>query len=103
MKQEGKTRVKIYHITGSNGNCSYYTAQAQANSARNQMVRDDGWVDMEVTDAAELLNHKDEEIKLLEYLLSKLSGRLSSFIAEDVSEILCDETDKWNKQNRHKL
>lgn len=52
MKQEGKTRVKIYHITGSNGNCSYYTAQAQANSARNQMVRDDGWVDMEVTDAA---------------------------------------------------
>ena len=89
--------MKIYHLADNNGNRFYYTAQAQANSARNKMIRDDGWVDMEATEVEDLLHHKDEELKLLEHLISKLAGKLSPFITADVSKIIQAETDKWNK------
>ena len=91
--------MKIYHLADGNGNRSYYTTQAQANVARNRMVRDDGWVDMEVSAAADLLLLRDSEIEMLEYLKWKLAAKLNALVPYDVSEFLECEEEKWRQKN----
>lgn len=91
--------MKVYHLADGNDNRSYYTTQAQANVARNRMVRDDGWVDMEVSEAVDLFLLRDSEIKMQEYLKWKLAAKLNALVAYDVNEFLECEEERWRQKN----